>query len=85
VKRGRSEERGGIAKGLKPMAEIKHEVQTYEVDYICDECKEGRMRFTGVELTVHPPIYPHLCDKCKLRKDFRCIYPKIVYEKAGDY
>lgn len=58
------------------MPEDKKRVQVYKVDYICDECGEGRMRSTGQALLSKPVMYPHECTHCGAKKTFRGItYP----------
>lgn len=62
------------------MAEQKRELKTYEVDYVCDECKNGRMRPTGVKHLTHPARYPHVCGNCGHKDSFPVIYPNTVHE-----
>jgi len=46
------------------------------VDYICDECGEGRMRWFGRQLLCNPPLYPHICNGCNAEKNLDHVYPK---------
>lgn len=62
------------------MAETKLPVQTVQVDYTCDECGKGQMRFGGVTLTSYPPQYPHRCSECGAKKTFNVIYPHTAVE-----
>lgn len=65
------------------MAEIKEKVTPVRVDYVCDECKIGRMRPTGEILTSFPSQHPHRCnnEECGAEKTFTSIsYPHILYE-----
>lgn len=64
------------------MAEIKQEVKTFEVDYICDECGKGKMRNAGFVLDSNPPQYPHRCKECGAKKTFYHTYPRTVYERV---
>lgn len=64
------------------MSETKTKIQPFQIDYVCNECGEGRMRPTGLALLSHPPKYPHVCDKCGKERIFRESYPKIVYEEV---
>lgn len=60
--------------------EKKIEVKTYQIDYICDTCNEGKMRPTGISFPTNPPQYPHVCDKCGAAQTFRNkIYPAIIH------
>lgn len=49
------------------------------VDYLCDKCNEGMMRWTGVTLTSNPPWYPHRCEKCVFTENMTETYPHIEY------
>ena len=62
------------------MSEVKTPVVAMNVEYICDECGEGRMIHTGVCLLSSPPQYPHQCNKCGHVKTLRECYPLIRYE-----
>ena len=64
------------------MAEIKTEVKTYQIDYVCDECGCGYLRPTGEALLTHPPKYPHKCKTCGFKKTFKNKYPTVVTEEA---
>lgn len=57
------------------MAELKTEVKVYHVDYICDKCDNGEMRYTGICLTSNPPQYRHICDKCQDVQNLSNAYP----------
>ena len=58
-------------------------VNTYEVDYICDECGKGKMYPTGSLKTVMPPIYTHVCSnrECMANADLDREYPYIKHVK----
>lgn len=56
------------------------EVITVRVDQICDECKEGRMRPTGMCLTSASPQYPHRCTHCDKYQNFHATYPRIEHK-----
>jgi len=63
------------------MTEVKREVKTHRIYYICDKCKKGRMEPTDDMLfLVYPPLYPHVCSYCGEKKEFWKKYPMIVYE-----
>jgi len=59
--------------------------RTYEkrhpvsVDYLCDMCNDGYMRYTGTTLTTNPPWYQHKCDKCGHIENMADMYPRIEY------
>ena len=61
------------------MPELKTEIKSYRVTFLCEECNEGDMVYTGMELTSNPPWYTHRCNKCGEYKNFRRRYPGIVY------
>lgn len=62
------------------MSEIRSEVRTVEIDMICDECGDGRMRPSGTVLTTYPPKFPHECDKCGHVEVYNVRYPYVIYE-----
>jgi hypothetical protein len=58
------------------MAEVIREALPVEIDYVCDDCGQGRMRRSnGVTLFSDPPQYEHACDHCGAVKRFRVSYP----------
>lgn len=60
------------------MPEIKQEVKTYEINYICDTCKDGKMIDISKVAIVAPDEsfqYEHECDKCKKRAYLNKQYP----------
>lgn len=71
------------------MAEIKTELKTYRVEYICDECKKGEMIYNNDDIGIDfmgligsgKIEFSHVCNKCKCRKGLKEIYPKIAYEE----
>lgn len=62
------------------MAEVRTEVRTYEIQYVCDVCKDGYLEPNGITLTSHPPQHQHSCTSCGHTVSFRVIYPRMVYE-----
>ena len=55
------------------------EVKTFKVNYICDECKYGGiMQPSGNALLTDPMLYPHKCNNCGFKRNFKCIYPKVI-------
>ncbi len=61
--------------------ELKREVKTYQVDYICDNCGKGQMCATGFSLSSSPPQHAHVCNKCGTARVFLGKkYPMIVQE-----
>lgn len=54
-------------------------VETFRVEYECDECGNGKMEFNGVSNPTWPPLYHHDCTNCGANQVFRGEkYPKIV-------
>lgn len=62
--------------------EQKTEVKVYKVDYICDECKVGKMKWRGITLTSYPPQYPHTCEKCGATQNLLYNYPHTEHREA---
>lgn len=58
--------------------EFAVQLETWRIDRIC-ECGKGRMRPTGLVLTVDPPQYPHACSECSRTQNFGTTYPRIEY------
>ncbi len=58
--------------------EKKNQVIAYEVDNEC-ECG-GKMRPTGTCLTMNPPLFPHVCEKCGKGETYNVCYPYIQYK-----
>ena len=66
------------------MGEVKKQLFPVDVKYICDDCGIGEMNSTGVMLPVDPPIYEHECNNCKTVKNFKTIYPAIIFESSDE-
>lgn len=68
------------------MPKTEQAIEQFEMDYICDKCGIGKMRFMGMTLTSHPPQFPHECnnEECKERKTFRSKYPTTAYRRLGE-
>ena len=63
------------------MGEIRHEVRTFLVDMVCENCSEGYMRPVGnIALSTYPIQYPHKCEKCGYTQNYTKNYPYEVYE-----
>ena len=46
------------------MAEEKHKVNTYEIDFKCDVCGRGWYRPTGEVYPTYPLKFLHKCNFC---------------------
>ncbi len=66
------------------MSEHSYSVRVIRTDYICDECKVGKMGPAGLMLTSNPPWYVHKCPNCNKEINLRNSYPVISYEKVGE-
>ena len=55
------------------MGEIR--INLTEVDMVCDDCGDGRMRPTATVLKEYPPKYIHMCDNCCKLGSYDKIYP----------
>jgi len=66
------------------MPEIKTKIDTYMVDYICDDCGKGTMqRFGGMLLTA-PPQYTYRCNNCGAIIQTFESYPSFIYEQFNE-
>lgn len=63
--------------------EKKTKVESYNVEYVCDECGIGNYEPTGECNLTTPPQYPHVCTHCNHRQVFRKTYPFIAYEEIN--
>ena len=61
------------------MSEREMPLSVIQVDMVCDECGAGVIRGMSVTLTVNPPLYPHECPVCRVRKNYLVSYPCIRY------
>ena len=64
------------------MPPIRKEVKTFKEDFICDTCKEGVVKYTGVSFPMFPPQYQHKCVVCDKVHNFNLIYPRIIQEEV---
>lgn len=64
------------------MSEVETQLIPYCIEYICDKCGIGKMQVMSITLLVNPPIYPHQCDECGARQEFKESYPTIRYKDA---
>ena len=60
--------------------EQKVECTLFIVEYLCPNCKIGKLTHSGMVLTSNPPQYPHNCSNCNYTETFTKIYPSISYE-----
>jgi len=66
--------------------EQEKKVESYTVRYICDddECN-GIVVFSGVVLTMYPPLYVHKCENCGKSYNLRNQYPYMTYKEVGKW
>jgi hypothetical protein len=64
--------------------EVRTEVKQFIVEWVCEECKLGNMVPTGQANLVQPPMFEHVCQKCKAKKFFAKRYPGMVVQKLTD-
>ena len=66
------------------MPEIKQKVDVFMVEYLCDSCEKGVLRFTGKKMpgiTKDTINHIHRCTNCKAGKSVpNKIYPFQMYE-----
>ena len=60
--------------------EEKTKINSYQINYWCDDCHDGKMISTGQTLLIHPPRYMHECEKCGTKKNFKKKYPHLHHE-----
>lgn len=61
------------------MIEIKTELKIFQVDNLCDKCKE-QMEFDSSTLTF-PMNYKYKCPKCGYEEVSQIKYPYMITEK----
>jgi uncharacterized Zn finger protein len=66
------------------MPEIMTRLIPVRVDYVCDKCGEGNMKWDGYELLSMPPRYMHECDKCGCSETSLIKYPRTKYVEEGE-
>jgi len=71
----------GAGEERTPMPEKSTKVQAYRVDYLCDECGETVMRFTGTCYPIHPKRYEHTCGMCNANVKLDRVYPYIEHRE----
>ena len=65
------------------MGEIKSEIKLipYELKYLCDNCGDSCVEFTGKTLMSNPVKYEHQCMSCANVMNLSKVYPYIGYDK----
>lgn len=64
--------------------EIHTPARAEMVDKICPKCKIGKMQQTGRAAQPdpkQPPIFEHLCNKCRHREAYLKQYPRVEFTK----
>lgn len=51
------------------------------VENRCQSCG-GALKYSGVVLTVDPPLYPHTCKQCGESVNLSAISPRRVYRET---
>lgn len=68
------------------MPEVKTEVITYKVSYLCDSCKEGFMEsICQCQKSYLDDGHMHKCSACDVKYGLDEVYPKIVYEERRNH
>ena len=62
--------------------QVVMDAKIYVVDMLCEKCKTGVMRPTGIVLTSNPPQYPHKCNYCGNKEVYDTCYPFQKIETA---
>jgi len=65
---------------------MTQQVLTYEERLYCTDCEgDHEMEWNGISLTVHPPLFPHVCLNCGHRVNISGhTYPMTRYTPTGD-
>ncbi len=66
------------------VSEKTFDVEWFGVEYICDKCGKGQMRFVGTVSFVKPPLYRHVCNACGVSADFDVEYPAVRWRRIDD-
>jgi hypothetical protein len=67
------------------MPKQRVEMKVFTVKWICDECGQGEMVPTGIELMSYPAQYPHKCNRCGHGETARGVkYPQTYYEAVEE-
>lgn len=65
------------------MSEREFKVEPYGVDYICDDCGNGKMEPNGTMLMCDPPKWQHYCEACGAMQNLANKYPEIRYRRVA--
>ena len=49
------------------------------IDYVCDKCEKGIMKYNDKIYFTFPEQYEHKCNSCGVIRSFQAKYPKISY------
>lgn len=60
--------------------EIYSDCKVQLVDYTCDDCNIGTMKYNGIICFTFPEQYEHKCNHCGTIKLFQEKYPRIDYK-----
>lgn len=65
------------------MPATEKQITVHQIDYQCDECGKGVMRWTGMVLTSMPAQFPHGCTECSARGNYLVRYPSTEYREVA--
>lgn len=63
--------------------EARTEIKSFQVDIICDKCKEGIMEKIDPPILTFPMQYKYKCPICGYEEISLTKYPYIEYEKIS--
>lgn len=64
------------------MPEIKVQVRTYNVEFLCESCSKAALQKTGLVLTSMPAKIEYRCPNCGIKTYLTESYPKLVTEEV---
>lgn len=64
------------------MPEIKVQVRTYTVEFLCESCRHAALKKTGTILASLPEKIEYICPNCGVRTYLTESYPKMVTEEV---
>jgi ribosomal protein L37AE/L43A len=74
-----------IAESARKNDEIRTPAKVVYVEKSCPKCGFGRMEFTGRAAqpdSSKPPIFEHICSKCRHQVAYGKQYPRAEFEKV---
>ena len=61
------------------MSEREFDVRPIGLDFVCDTCMMGVMKYGGVMKMCDPPKFEHKCINCEFVRDLDKKYPTVEF------